>query len=59
MAKPCFDWTGRLTHVWWAGQETGWAYFRPLTVALRAAQLAAFALDGEGVPLADFIRGMK
>ncbi len=40
-----FDWTGRIAHVWWARQETGWAYFRPLTVALRAAQLDAFGLN--------------
>ena len=40
-----FDWTGHITHVWWARQETGWAYFRPLTVALRAAQLAVFGLN--------------
>jgi hypothetical protein len=40
-----FDWTGRLTHVWWAGQETGWAYYRPLTVAMRTAQLDVFGLN--------------
>ncbi len=40
-----FDWTGRLTHVWWAAQETGWAYYRPLTVAMRTAQLEAFGLN--------------
>ena len=40
-----FDWTGRLTHVWWAGRETGWAYYRPLTVALRVAQLDVFGLN--------------
>ncbi len=40
-----FDWTGRITHVWWAKKDTGWAYYRPLTVAMRVAQLRAFGLN--------------
>ena len=40
-----FDWTGHITHVWWAQQETGWAYYRPLTVAMRVAQLRRFGLN--------------
>jgi hypothetical protein len=40
-----FDWTGRIAHVWWAHAETGWAYFRPLTVALRVTLLRLFGLN--------------
>jgi hypothetical protein len=41
-----FDWTGgRLVHVWWAQKECGWAYFRPLTIALRTTQLWLFGLN--------------
>jgi hypothetical protein len=41
-----FDWTGgRLAHIWWAQHECGWAYFRPLTVALRIVQLRLFGLN--------------
>jgi hypothetical protein len=40
-----FDWTGHITHVWWAKQETGWAYFRPLTVALRVTLFQLFGLN--------------
>src|SRR5262249_692057 len=38
------DWTGRIAHIWWARQPTGWAYFRPLTVALRVTCLHLFGL---------------
>ena len=34
-----FDWNNRIAHAWWATRETGWAYYRPLTVALRVVQL--------------------
>jgi hypothetical protein len=40
-----FDWTGRIAHVWWAQKETGWSYFRPLTIALRVLLLQLFGLD--------------
>jgi hypothetical protein len=40
-----FDWNHRLAHVWWAGEETGWAYYRPLTVAWRTLQLHFFGLN--------------
>jgi hypothetical protein len=44
-AGNSFDWNHRLVHVWWAAKETGWAYFRPLTVALRTFQLQCFGLS--------------
>ncbi|MFO0926020.1 MAG: hypothetical protein U0736_03150 [Gemmataceae bacterium] len=44
-AGNVFDWNHRLIHVWWAGEEIGWAYFRPLPVALRTAQLHLFGLN--------------
>ena len=40
-----FDWNGRIAHAWWAKKETGWAYFRPLTVALRTTLWKAFGLN--------------
>jgi hypothetical protein len=40
-----FDWTGRLARVWWAQKETGWAYFRPLTVAVRTTLYELFGLN--------------
>jgi hypothetical protein len=40
-----FDWNNRITHVWWAKEETGWAYFRPLTVTIRVTMLRLFGLD--------------
>jgi hypothetical protein len=40
-----FDWNGHITHVWWAKKETGWAYFRPLTVALRVSLFQLFGLN--------------
>src|SRR5262245_31353014 len=44
-AGNSFDWNHRLTHVWWAAEETGWAYYRPLTVAWRTLQLQCFSLS--------------
>lgn len=44
-AGNCFDWNHRLVGVWWAAEETGWAYYRPLTVALRTLQLQCFGLN--------------
>jgi hypothetical protein len=44
-AGNSFDWNHRLAHVWWAGAETGWAYYRPLTVAWRTLQLECFGLN--------------
>ena len=49
-----FDWTGRLTHVWWAGQETGWAYYRPLDVAMRTAQLCRIRPEPSALPRRSF-----
>jgi hypothetical protein len=40
-----FDWTGRIARVWWAAKPTGWAYFRPLTVALRVTLLRVSGLN--------------
>src|SRR5438132_158931 len=40
-----FDWTHKIVHVWWAKQETGWAYYRPVTVALRVGLLRLFGLN--------------
>jgi hypothetical protein len=40
-----FDWTGRIAHVWWAHKETGWSYFRPLTIAIRVSLFRLFGLD--------------
>jgi hypothetical protein len=40
-----FDWTGRIARVWWAQKATGWAYFRPVTVALRVTWLRLFGLN--------------
>src|SRR5579862_9734191 len=40
-----FDWNHRIVRAWWAEQETGWAYYRPFTVAMRTALLAMFGLN--------------
>jgi hypothetical protein len=40
-----FDWNGRIAHAWWAKKETGWAYFRPLTVAVRTTLWQTFGLN--------------
>jgi dolichyl-phosphate-mannose--protein O-mannosyl transferase len=40
-----FEWAGRIAHVWWVKQEMSYAYFRPLTIALRAAWLHLFGLN--------------
>lgn len=37
-----FDWNRRIAHVWWARQETGWAYFRPFAILLRTLLLNGF-----------------
>jgi len=40
-----FDWNNGIAHAWWAKKETGWAYFRPLTVAIRTGLFQLFGLD--------------
>ena len=40
-----FEWDQRIAHVWWATKETSWAYFRPLTVAIRTLELGLFGLN--------------
>jgi hypothetical protein len=40
-----FDWNRNIARVWWACEETGWAYFRPLPVALRTTWLNLFGLN--------------
>ncbi len=40
-----FDWNGRIAHAWWAQKETGWAYYRPLTVAVRTGLFQLFGLN--------------
>src|SRR6266852_364561 len=40
-----FAWAGRIAHVWWAQEDMSYAYFRSLTVALRADWLHLFGMD--------------
>jgi hypothetical protein len=40
-----FEWNRNLVRVWWATKDMGWAYFRPLPVALRTTWLLLFGLD--------------
>ena len=40
-----FDWTRSIARAWWVAEETGWAYFRPIPVAIRTACLQCFGLD--------------
>ncbi len=40
-----FDWTRSIARAWWLAEETGWAYFRPIPVAIRTACLQCFGLD--------------
>src|SRR6202453_4798000 len=44
-AGNTFDWDQRIAHVLWARKETGWAYFRPLAVAIRTLELNIFGLN--------------
>lgn len=40
-----FRWNREILRVWWAEQEKGWAYYRPVTVLLRTALLQTFGLN--------------